>query len=64
MIIIEIPEVGNVQRFLILMHMENILIVAEKFDTVISDTRAIEENLTLMDKIDRLEKLETEPIIL
>ncbi len=54
------PEVGNVQRFLILMHMENILIVAEKFDTVISETRAIEENLTLMDKIDRLEKLETE----
>jgi len=54
------PEVGNVQRFLILMHMENILIVAEKFDTIISDTRAIEENLTLMDKIDRLEKLETE----
>jgi len=54
------PEVGNVQRFLILMHMENILIVAEKFDKVISDTRAIEENLTLMDKIDRLEKLETE----
>ncbi|MHA1241748.1 MAG: hypothetical protein ACTSQU_13345, partial [Promethearchaeota archaeon] len=54
------PEVGNVQRFLILMHLENILIVAEKFDTIISDTRAIEENLTLMDKIDRLEKLETE----
>jgi len=54
------PEVGNVQRFLILMHMENILIVAEKFDKVISDTRAIEEQLTLMDKIDRLEKLETE----
>ena len=54
------PEVGNVQRFLILMHMENILIVADKFDTIISETRAIEENLTLMDKIDRLEKLETE----
>jgi len=54
------PEVGNVQRFLILMHMENILIVAEKFDTVISETRAIEEDLTLMDKIDRLETLETE----
>lgn len=54
------PEVGNVQRFLILMHMENILIVAEKFDRVISETRAIEEDLTLMDKIDRLEKLETE----
>jgi len=54
------PEVGNVQRFLILMHMENILIVAEKFDKVISETRAIEEDLTLMGKIDRLEKLETE----
>ena len=54
------PEVGNVQRFLILMHMENILIVAEKFDQVISETRAREESLTLMDTIDRLEKLETE----
>ncbi len=54
------PEVGNVQRFLILMHMENILIVADKFDKVISETRAIEEDLTLMSKIDRLEKLETE----
>ena len=54
------PEVGNVQRFLILMHLENILVVAEKFDKVISDTRAMEEDLTLMDKIDRLEKLETE----
>jgi hypothetical protein len=54
------PEVGNVQRFLILMHMENILIVADKFDQVISETRAREESLTLMDTIDRLEKLETE----
>ncbi len=54
------PEVGNVQRFLILMHLENILVVADKFDKVISETRAMEENLTLMDKIDRLEKLETE----
>jgi hypothetical protein len=54
------PEVGNVQRFLILMHMENILIVADKFDKVISETRAMAEDLTLMDKIDRLEKLETE----
>jgi len=54
------PEVGNVQRFLILMHMENILIVADKFDMVISETRAREESLTLTDTIDRLEKLETE----
>ena len=54
------PEVGNVQRFLILMHMENILVVAEKFDRIISDTRAIEEDLTLNDKIDKLEELETE----
>ncbi len=54
------PEVGNVQRFLILMHMENILVVAEKFDRIISNTRAIEEELTLNDKIDRLEELETE----
>lgn len=54
------PEVGNVQRFLMLMHMENILVVAEKFDKIISETRAMEENLTLNDKIDRLEKLETE----
>ncbi|MHA2287640.1 MAG: hypothetical protein ACXABG_02515, partial [Promethearchaeota archaeon] len=54
------PEVGNVQRFLILMHMENILVVADKFDSIISETRAMEEDLTLMDKIERLEKLETE----
>jgi len=54
------PEVGNVQRFLILMHMENILIVAEKFNKIISETRAKEEDLTLMGTIDRLEKLETE----
>ncbi|MFX1523268.1 MAG: hypothetical protein ACFFCC_07190 [Promethearchaeota archaeon] len=54
------PEVGNVQRYLILMHMENILVVAEKFDRIISETRAMEENLTLNDKIDRLEELETE----
>ncbi|MFX1389144.1 MAG: hypothetical protein ACFE9Z_03665 [Promethearchaeota archaeon] len=54
------PEVGNVQRFLILMHMENILVVAEKFDKIISETRAMEENLTLKEKIDKLEELETE----
>ncbi|MFX1303983.1 MAG: hypothetical protein ACFE9X_11570 [Promethearchaeota archaeon] len=54
------PEVGNVQRFLILMHMENILVVAEKFDRIISETRAMEERLTLNEKIDRLEQLETE----
>jgi len=54
------PEVGNVQRFLILMHMENILTVAERFDSIISDTRAEVENLKLKDKIERLEKLETE----
>ncbi|MFX0042553.1 MAG: hypothetical protein ACFE8L_06545 [Candidatus Hodarchaeota archaeon] len=54
------PEVGNVQRFLILMHMENILVVAERFDKVISETRAMEEQLTLKEKIDRLESLESE----
>jgi hypothetical protein len=54
------PEVGNVQRFLILMHMENILVVAEKFDRIISETKAMEENLTLNEKIERLEELETE----
>lgn len=54
------PEIGNVQRFLILMHMENILTVAERFDSIISDTRALEENLSLRDKIERLEELETE----
>ncbi len=53
------PEVGNVQRFLILMHMENILVVAEEFDRILSETRAMEENLTLNEKIDKLEKLET-----
>ena len=54
------PEVGNVQRFLILMHMENILVVAEKFDKILSETRAMDEELTLKDKIENLEKLETE----
>jgi len=54
------PEVGNVQRFLILMHMENILVVAEKFDKILSESRAQEEELTLNDKIDMLENLETE----
>ena len=54
------PEVGNVQRFLILMHMENILVVAERFDKIISETRAMEEELTLREKIDRLENLESE----
>ncbi|KKL91716.1 hypothetical protein LCGC14_1891930, partial [marine sediment metagenome] len=54
------PEVGNVQRFLLLMHMENILTVAERFDKVISETRAMEEELSLRDKIDRLESLESE----
>jgi hypothetical protein len=54
------PEVGNVQRFLILMHMENILVVADKFDLILSEARAEAENLTLNEKIDRLEALETE----
>ncbi len=54
------PEVGNVQRFLLLMHMENILTVAERFDKVISETRAMDEELSLRDKIDRLESLESE----
>ena len=54
------PEVRNVQRFLILMHMENILVMAERFDEIISETRVMEEHLTLKDKIDRLEKFETE----
>ncbi|MHA1886212.1 MAG: hypothetical protein ACW96S_14250, partial [Promethearchaeota archaeon] len=54
------PEVGNVQRFLILMHMENILVVADKFDTILSEARAEVEDLTLNEKIDRLEALETE----
>lgn len=54
------PEVGNVQRFLILMHMENILELAEKFDKIIAETRAQEEELTLKDKLEVLENLETE----
>lgn len=54
------PEIGNVQRFLILMHMENILVIAEKFDQIISESRSKEINLTLRTKIDQLEKLETE----
>ena len=54
------PEVGNVQRFLILMHMENILNVADNFDKVISEARAKEEDLSLNDKIAKLESLESE----
>ncbi|MHA1192734.1 MAG: hypothetical protein ACTSP9_10620 [Promethearchaeota archaeon] len=54
------PEIGNVQRFLILMHMENILVVAEKFDLILSESRAMGENLKLSEKIDELERLETE----
>lgn len=54
------PEVGNVQRFLILMHMENILNVAEKFDEVLSETRASFQGLKLNDKIDIVEKSESE----
>jgi hypothetical protein len=54
------PEVGNVQRFLILMHMENILEVAEKFDKIIAETRAQEEELTLKETLEILENLETE----
>ncbi len=42
------------------MHMENILTVAERFDKVISETRALEEQLTLKVKIERLESLESE----
>jgi hypothetical protein len=40
--------------------MENILVVAEKFDRILSEARAMEESLTLNEKIDRLEALETE----
>lgn len=54
------PEVGNVQRFLILMHMENILVVAEDFDKILSEARLVEENLSLNEKIENLETLETE----
>lgn len=54
------PEIGNVQRFLILMHMENILVVAEKFDLILSESRGVGENLKLSEKIDELERLETE----
>jgi hypothetical protein len=54
------PEVGNVQRFLILMHMENILNVADNFEKIISEGRAAQENLSLKEKIDKLESLESE----
>jgi len=54
------PEVGNVQRFLILMNMENILVVADKFDAVIAESRALAAKLRLYAKIDRLEELEEE----
>jgi hypothetical protein len=54
------PEVGNVQRFLILMHMEHILTVTDNFDKIISEARAVEEDLSLKDKINKLESLESE----
>ncbi|MBY9007476.1 MAG: hypothetical protein KGD63_12030 [Candidatus Lokiarchaeota archaeon] len=54
------PEVGNVQRFLILMHMENILNVANKFDDVVSETISSSKNLSLKDKIKIVEKSESD----
>jgi hypothetical protein len=53
------PEVGNVQRYLILMHMHNILTIAEEFDKSIFETQARKKKLTLNQKITKLEDLES-----
>jgi hypothetical protein len=52
------PEVGNVQRYLILMHMENILAIADQFDKTIAETDTSGVKQSLSQKIDILENLE------
>lgn len=53
------PEVGNVQRYLILMHMHNILTIAEEFDKKVFETEATKQKLSLKAKIAKLENLES-----
>ena len=53
------PEVGNVQRYLILMHMHNILTIAEEFDKKVFETEATKKKLSLKAKIAKLEDLES-----
>jgi hypothetical protein len=52
------PEVGNVQRYLILMHMENILAISDQFEKTIAETDESEKKISLSQKIDILENLE------
>jgi hypothetical protein len=52
------PEVGNVQRYLILMHMENILAIAAEFDKTISEPGSNDVNLSIKEKMEILENLE------
>ncbi len=52
------PEVGNVQRYLILMHMENILSIAEEFDKTMATEETGEERISLGQKIEIIEELE------
>ncbi len=53
------PEVGNVQRYLMLMHMHNILTIAEEFDKKVFETEAPKKKLSLKAKIKKLEDLES-----
>ncbi|MFX1238987.1 MAG: hypothetical protein ACFFAS_10290 [Promethearchaeota archaeon] len=52
------PELGNVQRYLILMHMENILAIADEFDKTMAEVDAGDENISLSDEIEIVERLE------
>ncbi len=52
------PEVGNVQRYLILMHMENVLSIAEEFDKTLAEPDNDGKKLSLNQKIEIIENLE------
>ena len=52
------PEVGNVQRYLILMHMENVLAIAEEFDKTLTQSKEVGGTLSLSDQIEIIENLE------
>ena len=54
------PEVGNVQRFLILMYMDKILKIDENFDKLFLKTSNIEKRLSEEETVENLENLELE----
>jgi len=54
------PEVGNVQRFLILMYMDKILKIDDKFDKLFLITSNKEKGLSEEEKVENLENLELE----